>query len=150
MPRYVLDTNLYIRATRDEEWSRALERFYWAFAPFVHLHSVVAEEMLAGALHPALERRTQERFIAPFEAVRRVVIPGHATWKRAGQMIARLVRDKKLSPGGIGRGFVNDCLLAASAREHGFVLITDNTRDFDLIRTVEPVEVSPPWPEAGR
>jgi hypothetical protein len=35
VPKYVLDTNVYIRATCSDEWSRALETFFIAFAPEV-------------------------------------------------------------------------------------------------------------------
>lgn len=149
MPKYLLDTSLYVYATRDDRWNDELDAFYWAQAPFVYLHSVVAGELLAGALHPDLERRTQERFIEPFEATRRVITPSHAAWKRAGQVVAQLVRDRKLSPNGIRRSFLNDCLIAASAREHGLVVVTDNTRDFDLIRTVLHIECVPPWPDGS-
>lgn len=45
------------------------------------------------------------------------------------------------------RTFLNDCLIAASAGEHGFVLVTRNLRDFETIQRVEPgVEHVPPWP----
>lgn len=146
MRKYVLDTNLYIEATRSDEAADALKEFYTRFLPHVHLHSVVAQELLAGAVGPELERTTQEELIEPFEAVGRTITPTHRTWKRAGEIIARLVREKRLSPGGFSRSFTNDCLIAASAREHGFVLVSKNTRDFELIRTVEPVDVLPPWP----
>lgn len=150
MPKYVLDTDLYIYAARDERWNDELQAFYWSYVPWVHLHSVVAGELLAGALHPDLERKVQEQLIAPFEAAKRVITPGHGAWKRAGLIVAQLVRKKKLRPEGIRRSFLNDCLIAASAREHGFILITDNTRDFDLIRTVHPVEAVRPWPSSAK
>lgn len=146
MPKYVLDTNIYVYATRSEDWNRALESFYWSFAPFVYLHSVVASELLAGSIQSNLERKTKARFIEPFESVGRVITPGHSAWKRAGRIIARLVRDRKLSPQDIKRSFANDCILAASQRDHGFVLVTDNIEDFKLIGSVEPVEVTAPWP----
>lgn len=147
MPKYIIDTSLYIHAIRDDQRNDELQAFYWSHAPFVYLHSVVAGELLAGAVHPDLERRTQEQLIGPFEATGRVVTPGHGSWKRAGQIVARLLREKKLSPEGIRRSFLNDCMIAASAREIGFVVVSDNTKDFDLIRTVEPVDVVPPWPK---
>ncbi|HEX8275417.1 MAG TPA: type II toxin-antitoxin system VapC family toxin [Longimicrobiaceae bacterium] len=146
MPKYVLDTSLYVYATRSDDWSRELQAFYRAFAPSVYLHSVVAGELLAGATSPELERRTQRHLVAPFESTGRLVTPGHGAWKRAGAVVARLVKEKRLSPNGIRRSFLNDCLIAASARDHGLVVVTDNLRDFELIRTVEPVEVAPPWP----
>lgn len=146
MHKYVLDTNLYIEATRRDEAADALKGFYARFLPWVHLHSVVAQELLAGAASPELERATREGFIEPFEEVGRVITPGHRAWTRAGEIMAGLVRRRRMSPGGFARSFVNDCLIAATAREHGFVLVTRNTHDFDLIREVEPVPVVPPWP----
>jgi predicted nucleic acid-binding protein len=143
---YVVDTNLYVEATRSDEAADALKAFYARFLPFVHLHSVVAQELLAGAGSPSLARDTRAKFIEPFEAVRRVVTPTHRTWKRAGEIVAQLLRERKLSPGGFAPSFVNDCLIAASVREHGLIIVTRNQRDFDLIRNVEPVEVRQPWP----
>jgi predicted nucleic acid-binding protein len=147
MPKYVVDTNLYVRATRSAEANGALEAFYASCAPFVYLHSVVAGELLAGAASPDVERMTQVRFIAPFEGRGRVITPTHAAWRRAGLIVAALVRQRRLSPNGIQRSFLNDCLLASSAREHGYTIITENERDFALIRSVAPVETAPPFPE---
>ncbi|MEJ7809298.1 MAG: type II toxin-antitoxin system VapC family toxin [Gemmatimonadaceae bacterium] len=147
MPKYVVDTNLYIRATRSDVASRELETFVVTFAPEIYLHSVVALELLAGALAHGLEQRTDERFVRPFERRDRVITPSHRAWKRAATTVVALVRAKRLSPNGIKPSFVHDCLIAASAREHGFVLVTDNISDFELIRSVLPVDVVPPWPE---
>lgn len=147
MPRYVLDSNVYIQATRDAAFNQELEAFLWTAAPFVHMHSVVAGELLAGAVHPELERRTYEQFIEPYEAMRRVVTPSHPTWRRAGGIVAQLIRSKRLAANGVPRSFFNDCLIAASAREHGFTLVTRNTADFELIGGVERVDVVAPWPQ---
>jgi predicted nucleic acid-binding protein len=150
LPRYVIDTNLYIRSTRDAESNRGLERFVVTFAPQIYLHSVVALEILAGATTPDLERRTQELFIRPLERRDRVFTPSHAAWKRAAAAIAKLVRERKVSPGmGIRRSLVNDCLIAAAARDFGYVLITDNAKDFDLISRILPMEFVPPWPDVS-
>jgi len=147
MPKYILDTGLYIRATREDPWNQALEEFAWNFAPFIYLHSTVAHELLAGALSTVLERRTQEQFISPFETTRRVITPTHRTWRQAGLVVAQLVRTRQLSPNGVTRSFPNDCLIAASAREQGMTVITENERDFRLISTVLPVRFCPPWPQ---
>jgi predicted nucleic acid-binding protein len=144
--RYVIDTDLYVEATRNDGAAEALKEFYARSLPRVYLHSVVAQELLAGTDNPSLERLTYTLFIEPFEGARRVFTPSHTSWKRAGEVMARLVRDRKLSPGGFKRSFVNDCVLAASAREHGFVIVTRNTEDFELIRTVEAFETREPWP----
>lgn len=146
MKRYILDTNLYIEGGRDRSFAEELSRFVALQLPFIHLHAVVAQELLAGAVDPSRARGVEERLIRPFERRGRVVTPGFGTWKRAGSIMSRLVQEKRMSPGGFGRSFVNDCLLAASCREQGFVLITKNTRDFEIIREVEDFEMREPWP----
>lgn len=150
MPKYVLDSNIYIQATRQDDFNDELEAFFWAAAPYIYLHSVVAGELLAGAFQPHLERRTFEEFIEPHHDTGRVITPSHTAWLRAGQIIVKLVRAKRLDPKGVPRSFFNDCLIAASAREQGLTVITRNTADFQLIRTVEPVEAVPPWPDLRR
>ncbi|CAN5737533.1 hypothetical protein BH23GEM7_BH23GEM7_39360 [soil metagenome] len=146
MKRYVLDTNLYIRADRDQSFAEELDRFVSAFLPSVSLQAVVAQEMLAGAIDARRQKLILESLIEPFEKRRRVVVPRFGTWKRAGAIMARLVQRKLMSPGGFGRSFVNDCLIAASCREEGLTLITSNGEDFSLIRRVEVLEVVEPWP----
>jgi predicted nucleic acid-binding protein len=145
---YVVDTNLYVEALRSAAAAAELDIFYAGHLPRVHLHSVVAQELLVGGIDGRSQRRIFRGFIKPFETVGRIITPTHRAWKRAGEIMAELVRAGRLSPGGFGRGFVNDCVLAASARERGFVLVTRNMRDFELIRTVERAEVVAPWPLA--
>lgn len=145
--KYVLDTHLYIEATRSPARNRDLVAFFTRYTPSIHLHSVVAAELLAGAVASGLEERTRRSFLAPLEAVGRVLTPSHTAWKRAGAALARLVRDGVVRPGGFGRSFFNDCVIAASAREHGFTLVTANRRDFERIARVEPFYFTEPWPE---
>ena len=149
MKRYILDTNLYIEAARNRDRAEELARFVSNHLPFLHLHAVVAQELLAGAVDAGRVRLVERGLIRPFEQRARLVTPSFGTWKRAGSIMARLVQTKQISPGGFGRSFVNDCLLAASCREGGLTLITRNTRDFELIRGVEVFEVVAPWPATG-
>ena len=146
MQKYVIDTNLYVRAWRDPVDRDNLKAFIAGAGPRIHLHSVVAAELLAGAVTPAIRRQTEEQFIAPFERRDRVVTPQHGTWKRAGAVMGRLIKAKRLFETGVTRSFFNDCLLAVSAREEGLTIVTDNQRDFELINSVERVRFVPPWP----
>lgn len=146
MPKYVLDTHLYIEATRNPERSGQLAAFFTRHTPSIYLHSVVAAELLAGAVARGLARRTRRAFLAPLEAVGRVVTPSHESWKRAGAILAELVRRGIVAPGSFRRSFFNDCVIAASSREQGFVLVTANRMDFDRIAKVEPVRFYEPWP----
>jgi predicted nucleic acid-binding protein len=146
--RFVIDTNLYIEAITNDAGNAALAAFQRRFAPFLFQHSTVAQEILAGAGDEADYREYHADWVAPFEDLGRVITPGHSSWLRAALIIARLVDAGLLSPGGFTRGFLDDCLIAASAREHGFTLVTRNTKDFALIRRVEPqLQYAPPWPE---
>ncbi len=66
---------------------------------------------------------------------------------RAALIMARLAEVGKMGPGGFRRSFLNDCLIAASAREQGFIVVTRNMADFALLRRVDPgFEFVPPWP----
>jgi predicted nucleic acid-binding protein len=145
--RFVLDTNLYIGADRDLARAEELERFLTAFLPAVYLHSVVVQELLAGAIHGAREKLVLESLIEPFERRGRLITPTYASWKAAGLIMAKLVQRRLLSPGGFKRSFQNDCLLAASCREQGLVLISANRDDFALIQRVHSFTLEAPWPE---
>lgn len=143
----MIDTNLYVEAITTDEGNEALAAFQRRFSPFLYQHSTVAQEILAGASGEADFRAYHEDWVAPFEDLGRVITPGHGAWMRAALIMARLVERRDLSPGGFSRSFLNDCLIAATAREHGFVLVTRNAYDFDLISRVEPgLEYEGPWP----
>src|SRR5919198_75345 len=145
---YVVDTNLYGEAITSDRGNAALAAFQRRFAPFLFQHSTVAQEILAGARQEADYHQYHEDWVAPFEELGRIIAPSHESWVRAALIMVRLVERGKMSRGGFSRSFLNDCLIAASAREHGFVLVTRNTADFALIGQVESrLEYTPPWPE---
>jgi predicted nucleic acid-binding protein len=145
--RFALDTNLYIHAGRDPARAHELERFTTAYLPSIYLHAVVAQELLAGVPDRRREKLVEESLIAPFERQGRVITPSFEAWKQAGIILSKLVQKGFISPGGFKRSFLNDCILAASCREGGVTLITNNKGDFDLIRKVQRFEVAGPWPE---
>jgi predicted nucleic acid-binding protein len=149
VPKYVVDTNLYVEAITTDQGNAALAAFQRRSAPFLFQHSTIVQELLAGARDESDYREYYEDWVAPFEDLRRIITPSHATWTRAALIAARLVERGYLSPGGFSRSFLNDCLIAASARDHGFVLVTRNTGDFALIGRVERgIRWQPPWPDA--
>jgi predicted nucleic acid-binding protein len=55
--KYVLDTNLFIQAFRDEAANAELQRFHQLFAPFEYLSAVVAQELRAGTSNSRNGRR---------------------------------------------------------------------------------------------
>ena len=141
--RYAIDTSLYIDALRTDEGRAALNAFHIAFAPFIHLNGVVAQELLAG-VRGRDAASLEASIVVPFERRNRVVAPTYLAWKEAGSVLSALV-----SPSGwrdVSRSFVNDVLLAMSCREAGLVLVTRNSRDFARIARVRRFDFVPPWP----
>lgn len=146
MTKYVLDTKVFVRADREAAWGEQLAAFYAAFLPFTYLHAVVVQELVLGAINPRRGKAIYDGYVQPFESRGRVITPSYRAWRRSGEVIATLVQRNRLSPGGFGRSFINDVLLAASCREAGVTLVTTNRRDFARIRDVERFEFVEPWP----
>jgi predicted nucleic acid-binding protein len=145
--RWVLDTNVYIDAIRNETARAQLAEWQRRNAPFVHQHTVVIGEILVCARDTPTWARWHERWVAPAERIGRIITPDYRTWLRASRIVARLSEQRHVQPGSLARGFFNDCLLAASAREHGFAIVTWNVADYELIRRVEPeLDYSAPLP----
>ena len=147
MPLFVLDTNLFLAADRDMGWAEELELFSSAHLPFIHFHAVVAQELLAGALDRRRQRLLEESLISPFVRRGRLLTPSFSAWMAAGRIVSRLVESGSMSPGGFKRSFLNDCVLAASCREAGATLVTQNLADFELIQAVHSFEFAGPWPD---
>jgi predicted nucleic acid-binding protein len=141
--RFAIDTNLYIDALRTETDKAALNAFYAAFAPFVHLSAVVVQELRAGARDRAAAS-LDANVIAPFERRDRVFAPSYAAWKESGRVLAELVRRNEWRS--VTRSLVNDTLLAMSCRELGIVLVTSNVSDFRRIASVRAFDFVAPWP----
>lgn len=147
MEKFVLDTNIYIEAIRSLKARVELAEWQRAMAPHLWQHAVVVSELLVGAKDETTWGRWHERWVVPAERVGRVVVPRYDAWLRASRIISRLAEGGWISAGGIKPSFYNDCLLAATARDHGHVIVTHNHEDFALIGRVEPeVRTAPPFP----
>ncbi len=147
MRRFVLDTNVLIRAMREPDAARELAAWQRSRAPVIHQHAVVASELLVSAADLTTWRRWHERWVLPFERVRRVIVPAYSTWLRASRIVAGLAERGRMRAGSARPAFFNDCLLAASSVEHAFTLVTHDRRDFGRIAEVEPeLRVAAPFP----
>ena len=140
---HVIDSHLYIDALRSERGRDALAVFQDAFAPFLHLSAVVAQELRAGVPAHAAAKLDAALF-APYERRDRVITPSYAAWKDTGRVLAELIAPAQWRS--VTRSFVNDVLLAMSCREAGAVLVTGNTGDFARIASVRRFDFVPPWP----
>jgi predicted nucleic acid-binding protein len=147
MARFVLDTNVFLHAIRDEAARRDLAAWQRRMAPHIHQHAVAVAEILVGAKDREILDRWHRRWILPAERLGRVFTPDYGAWKRATGIMVNLLEAGALHASGIRGSFFNDCLLAASGRDHGFTIVTHNVADFELIASVEPhLRVEPPFP----
>lgn len=146
MPKYILDTNIYISAVRDPAKAQELIEFYAAYLPFTYFHAAVAQELLLGAIDRRKRRQVEKAFIEPFQSRGRVIVPTYATWRRSGELIGLLIEAGNMRPGSVRRSFLNDAILAASCREFGLTVVTENTGDFRLLQEVERFKYVGPWP----
>lgn len=144
--RYVLDANLFIRASRDPGANAELQRFHQVFAPFEFLSAVVAQELRAGARSPAARRLLERHVLDPFLRRDRVVTPSARAWHESGNLLADMAVEEGLDVSRVSKAFGNDVLLALSCREAAVVLVTDNDRDFERIRRRVRFEFVGPWP----
>jgi predicted nucleic acid-binding protein len=145
--KYVLDTNLYIHAFRSEDGKRDLQHFLAGFTPSTYLSSVVAHELLVGANTDSKARDIDANIIDPLRKVGRLVTPTHAAWTESAEAIARMARKQKRELRSIPKSLIHDYVLAASCREAGMTLVTENVADFKEVRRYLRFEYVRPWPQ---
>jgi predicted nucleic acid-binding protein len=124
--KVILDTNIYIEWIRQRAHSQLMldcdSRRY--------LSSVVLMELWAGARTRAAGR-TVERLASPYVRAERVVPVRGDDWVAAGQLMADLEHEHR--PRLREASFVNDILIALSARSIGATLYTRNRADYEII-----------------
>lgn len=146
MKKYVLDTNLYIRAFRSRQSAAELRDFVFSFTPGIYLSSVVLHELLVGASTPAKARQIQHDIARPLKRTGRLVTPSHAAWETGAGVLSRMAREERLELRRVPKSLVHDVLIAVSCREAGVIVVTDNTTDFARIRRFAHFEFLEPWP----
>lgn len=144
--KYVLDTQLFIDAFRDQTANEALQRFHRAFAPFEYLSVVVAQELRAGVGRLQDRKALERHVLSVFERSGRTFAPSASAWHRSGDLLSDMARKEGLEIARVSKSFANDVLLALSCREAGCVLVTENERDFQRIRRHVPFDYVKPWP----
>jgi predicted nucleic acid-binding protein len=133
---HLVDSNVYIHAFRDAAFGEWLRQFHKSHLPQLVLSAVVVHELVVGAADKTKVKSLQRGLIAPFRARRRVHAPGSQTWEMAADVDLRLRVQTNLQTKLKTRSFANDLLIAASARELGAVIVTENSSDFSLIASV--------------
>jgi len=143
VPKFALDTNVYIEAIRDSAHREALKNFFRDWLPSCHLSAIVLEELLLGALTEDQADALENEFAGPFLRRARIFAPSVRSWGWSGRILARLSRGR---PDHLPRSLPNDVLLATSCREEGIAVITRD-RDFRrLVRFVPGLVVLESYP----
>ncbi|MCC7202366.1 MAG: type II toxin-antitoxin system VapC family toxin [Nitrospirae bacterium] len=125
------DTNLYITAIHYGESSFAYQSLFENL-PRTYLSSVISAELHAGCTDD-IGLQLVKQYTRRIEKTGRIVTPAHATWNKAGILIAKIIKD---SPNYKSKAAVllNDILIALSAIQIGGTVYTANKEDFLLIR----------------
>ncbi len=127
---FVFDTNVAIGAARDRVERARFNSFIRAKGGQVWLHATVWLELQVGARQEE-ERAALESFVEPFVDTNRVLVPSQDAWRQAGRVLARLADEHGVD---VRRSSIHhDAIIAASTRERGFTVVTDNLVDFQLI-----------------
>lgn len=127
---FVFDTNVVIRAARDPVEKGRFAAFIRARRGQVWLHAAVWLELQVGARRGE-ERAALDGFVGPFADTDRVLVPSPDAWRQAGRVLSRLAEEHGVD---VRRSSIHhDAILAASARDRGFTLVTNNLADFRLL-----------------
>jgi predicted nucleic acid-binding protein len=145
--KLVLDTNCFIDASRSDAANASFDAFCAQAAPRLHLSSVVAAELRAGAIDPSELKQLEEHVLRPYFRRGRIVTPSAAAWEALGTALAILVREDGLQLKTTPRSFVFDILIAYSCRENGAILVSANTQDLNRIARVFTFAFVAPFPD---
>jgi len=141
---HLIDSNVYIRAFRDLAFGETLRQFHQKHLPHLVLSVVVAHELLVGAANARKERSLRRGLIEPFRTRQRLHVPARQTWEMAANVDLRLRKRINVGSKLQTRSFANDILIAASARELGAVILTENSADFSIIASVVDIRFTQP------
>jgi predicted nucleic acid-binding protein len=145
--KYVIDTNCFIDASRNEAVAATLAEFSARAAPFLYLSSVVAAELTAGTANLEVRRTLEEAVLGPYQRRGRVITPSWASWDILGKTLSELVWKEGMELQRMPRSFMLDVLIAHSCREHGVVLISSNARDLRRINRIFTFDWTQPFPD---
>ena len=143
--RFAIDTNVYIGALRNREKLLELKGFLRRAGLRVLVAGVVALELRAGARTDAQVSALEALLDAYTRRARVFGLSFEALWQ-AGRVLGSLAGRGSRSQA-FPRHLTNDAIVAASCREAGVVLITNNTRDFTAVqRQLRGFRFVEPWP----
>jgi predicted nucleic acid-binding protein len=145
--KYALDTSIFIDAFRDPDAEAALLRFLERALPFTFLSAIVMQELAAGARTAAQARALERSVFRPFVRRARVFAPATSAFIQSGRLLAAVAAQEGWAAIHDDPSLLNDALLAASCRDRGITLVTQDN-DFDRFATfLKGWRHVAPWPE---
>ena len=124
MPRFVLDTNVWIQILRGRSDSLRLKLSKVAPEDLA-LSSIVWAELLVGARLSLRGYELEKQRLAPFQQLAQLPFEQEAAEHYAQIRVHLQARGELIGE--------RDLQIAATARAHGLTLITHNTREFNRV-----------------
>jgi predicted nucleic acid-binding protein len=146
--KIIYDTSVYIEFLRSKSFANSFRSLYEVNIPVTFFCSVVVQELIAGATDQ-LKRAAVEGLYRPFERSRRIVTPTHAAWREAGRLLATMRVKRSDRKDRLTGSFINDLLIALSARSVGASVVTLNADDFTMISKFTAVQLEILNPSGG-
>ena len=144
--KYALDTNVFIDGFRSEDAQAEILSFLKRALPFTYLSAVVMQELAAGARTTQAARDVQQGVFEPFERRRRVFVPSAVAFVASGRALAAVAHREGWQLLDENPSLLNDALIAASCREEGITLITNDADFKRLAPFVRGFRYAAPWP----
>lgn len=136
--KVLVDTSVYIGHLNRDLYSDLILNLIRTSV--LYLHSIVFEELLAGA-RTDKEIRELHWLKKPFSGAGRIVTPSDEDWEETGLLVNRLVGKASIPPSK-AVSLTHDILLAVSARKMGARVITENQKDFEKIRSLKDFKLT--------
>ena len=138
MPKITFDTNIFI--------SRA--RIGIELPGSFYLSAIVLQELTIGAVDDS-QIKILSAIRREYEKAGRLLVPNAEDWWQTGKIINALQRGLKSQQGGQTPKLAaeekyrltNDVLIARTAKREGVTIVTDNARDFEMIRRFCAVKI---------
>jgi len=132
--KYLFDTNVYVALLTERRLLERLTPLLRRLLPATYLSSVVHFELLRGA-HGETGRARVSRATRTLERTGRVIAPTREDWALSGTVQSRIWDEY---PSQRAKDLQNDLLIVSGARRIGALVVTENGRDFALIRHYVP------------
>lgn len=146
MPKYAIDTNVYIDSFHSLSAGEELKSFLTTYLPVTYLNAVVMMELRTGARSKESVAALAKGIFGPFERRHRVITPSLQAFKECGRVLALLTQHDGVRLTRAKSSLTSDVLLAASCREHGVTLITRDKDYFRIKLHLKGFQHTAPWP----